>query len=66
MPKGCPNCHMQSWKICPNCGQYTCLGCGRGRSGDKQTACNTCVYCRKTGGGWKTTNKSPSWATYNH
>ena len=64
MGKGCPSCHQNSWKICPKCGEYTCRGCGKIRGGEKQKSSNTCMYCKKTSSGWKTTNTAPSWATY--
>ena len=64
MGKGCPSCHMQSWKICPHCGEYTCAGCGKSRGGKKQSANNICNYCGKSVPHWKNSSKSPSWATY--
>ena len=64
MGKGCPSCHQNSWKVCPNCGGYTCRGCGKIKGGEKQKSSNTCMYCKKTSNGWKNTNSAPSWAFY--
>lgn len=64
MGKGCPNCRANNWKICPNCGGYTCMSCGKNRNGEKQKSNNTCTYCRKTGSGWKVTSSGPDWGRY--
>ena len=62
--KGCPTCHQNTWLTCPKCGGYVCRGCGKDSNGKKRTANNHCTYCDYIGAGWRSPNKTPSWATY--